>query len=96
MRDYLADLIIRIKNAQRAGLPDVQMHPYLPKRYVKILRLLYREGYIRGFVEHCDGEKQKIRIKVLLKYSVRGEPIIEDIFQISKPGRRIYTSIKAL
>ncbi len=96
MRDYLADLIIRIKNAQKAGLPEVPMHPYLPKRYLKILRLLYREGYIRGYVEHWDETKGKLIVKVLLKYGVRGEPTIEDIFQISKPGRRIYTSIKAL
>lgn len=96
MRDYLADLIIRIKNGQRAGLPEVVMHPYLPKRYLKILRLLYQEGYIRGYVEHSDKITGKLIIKVLLKYGVRGEPIIEEIFQISKPGRRVYTSIKAL
>lgn len=96
MRDYLADLIIRIKNGQRAKLPEVTMHPYLPKRYLKILRLLYQEGYIRGYVEHRNTLTGKVNIKVLLKYGPRGEPIIEDIFQISKPGRRIYTSIKAL
>ena len=49
MRDYLGDLIVRIKNAQRARLPEVKMHPYLPKHHIEILRLLYREGYIRGF-----------------------------------------------
>jgi len=96
MRDYLGDLIVRIKNAQRARLPEVKMHPYLPKHYIQILRLLYREGYIRGFNEHWDASEGRFVIRVFLKYSLRGEPIIENIFAISKPGRRIFMNTKTL
>jgi ribosomal protein S8 len=49
MRDYLGDLITRIKNAQKSRLPELLMHPYLPLEYIQILRILYLEGYIRGF-----------------------------------------------
>lgn len=96
MRDFLGDLIVRIKNAQRARLPEVIMHPYFPKHYIKILRLLYREGYIRGFNEQWDTTEGRNVIRVLLKYSLRGEPIIENIFAISKPGRRIFVNTKTL
>jgi len=96
MRDYLGDLIIRIKNAQNAGLPEVIMHPYMPKRYLKILDLLYQEGYLRGYMEQYDSLKGHLVTKVFLKYSLEGTPIIENIFKISAPGRRIYVSTKTL
>jgi small subunit ribosomal protein S8 len=96
MKDYLSDLLVRIKNGQRAKLPVVSMHPYLPNKYLKILRLLYREGYIRGYVMQYDEMNKKIIYNVLLKYSSRGEPVIENLYRISKPGRRVYTSIKSL
>ncbi len=52
MRDFIGDLIVRLKNAQLARLPEAKMHPYFPKRFEKILHLLYEAGYIRGFNEH--------------------------------------------
>jgi len=96
MRDYLGDLLARIKNAQRARLAEVKMHPYLPKHQIKILTLLYREGYIRGFKEYWDISENRKIVKVTLKYSLRGEPVIENIFRISKPGRRVYVNTKTL
>jgi len=96
MKDYLGDLLIRIKNAQKARLGEALMHTHLPKQYIKILRILYKEGYIRGHQEHWDALNKKLVIKVLLKYSLRGEPVIENIFRVSAPGRRIYVSNKAL
>jgi len=96
MRDYLGDLIIRIKNAQKARLREAQMHAYLPKEYIHILRILYQEGYILGHEEHWDALTKKLVIKVFLKYSLRGEPIIENIFKVSAPGRRVYISTKVL
>lgn len=96
MRDYLGDLIIRIKNAQKARLQEILMHPYLPQQYIKILRILYLEGYIRGFEERWDAKKGRFVIRVFLKYNVRGEPIIENVFTVSAPGRRVYVSTKTL
>jgi len=96
MRDYLGDLIIRIKNAQKSRLPELLMHPYLPLEYIKILRILYLEGYIRGFENRWDAQKGRFVVKVFLKYNTRGEPIIENVFRVSTPGRRIYVSTKTL
>ena len=96
MRDYVGDLIIRIKNAQKARLPELLMHPYLPLQYINILRILYLEGYIRGFENRWDAQKGKFVIRVFLKYNVSGEPIIEKVFRVSTPGRRIYVSTKTL
>lgn len=95
-KDYLSDLIIRIKNGQRAKLPKVSMHPNMPNRYLKIINLLYREGYIRGVQMQYDKLNNKMIHYILLKYNARGEPIIENLYRISTPGRRVYTSIKAL
>ena len=66
------------------------------KFILNVLTLLYKEGYIRGHQEHWDALNKKLVIKVLLKYSLRGEPVIENIFRVSAPGRRIYVSNKAL
>lgn len=95
-KDYLSDLLIRIKNGQRAKLPKVSMHPNMPNRYLKIINLLYREGYIRGVKIQYDKVSNKMIYYVLLRYSSRGEPIIENLYRISTPGRKVYTSIKAL
>jgi ribosomal protein S8 len=51
MTNYLGDLIVRIKNAQKTRLPEILMHPHMPQKFVQILRILYLEGYIRGFEE---------------------------------------------
>jgi len=96
MTNYLGDLIVRIKNAQKTRLPEILMHPHMPQKFVQILRILYLEGYIRGFEERWDSNKKRFVIRVFLKYNVRGEPVIENVFSCSKPGRRIYVSTKTL
>jgi ribosomal protein S8 len=96
MKDYLNDMIVRIRNNSAARVPYVFMHPYLPKRYLKILNILYREGYIRGYSEHFAIIDGKPRLSVFLKYNLSGEPIIENIFRVSGQGRKIYIGTKAL
>jgi small subunit ribosomal protein S8 len=58
-----------------------------------VLEVLKTEGYIRGYavVEH-DGRSE---IEIELKY-FEGEPVIREIERISKPGRRVYTSVRNL
>ncbi len=96
MKDFLSDMLTRIKNSQRAGLDAVVMPPHMPKICLKLLEILYHEGYIRGFSEIYDTKKNVKQIKVFLKYNTEGGPIFQDIFRISKPGRRIYISTKVL
>ena len=96
MNDCIGDMIIRIKNAQKIKLRETNMFPFLSKNDIGILKILYNEGYLRGYTQSFDILKQKNVITVLLKYNLRGEPIIRNIVKISTPGRRIYLSTKTL
>ena len=59
-----------------------------------VLEVLKSEGYIRGYatLEHPSGRSE---IEIELKY-FDGEPVIREIERVSKPGRRVYTSVKNL
>ena len=58
-----------------------------------VLGVLKNEGYIRGYaVIEREGRSE---IEIELKY-FDGEPVIREIERISKPGRRVYTSVKNL
>jgi small subunit ribosomal protein S8 len=61
---------------------------------VSVLDVLKTEGFIRGYaaVEHSNGRKE---LEIELKYS-DGAPVIREISRVSKPGRRVYASVKAL
>lgn len=96
MKDFLSDMLTRIRNGQRAGLDAVQMHPYMPRICKDVLEILYEEGYIRGFSEIYDDKTSLQKIKVYLKYKNGGAPLIEGIFRVSTPGRRVYLSTKVL
>jgi ribosomal protein S8 len=95
MRNYISDMLIRIKNGQQAQLDAVILHSYMPKFCYKILEILYEEGFIRGYTIK-NSLQNKIEIKVLLKYDNTGVGTILNVYTISKPGRRIYARIESL
>jgi small subunit ribosomal protein S8 len=85
MNDPIADMIIRIKNAQMVGKPEVRIP--LSKCKMAIARVLKAEGYISGF---CVEEKDKKGDLIIsLKY-FHGKAVIEEIIRVSKSGLRIY------
>ena len=84
MQDPIADLLTRIRNAQLAAHESVDI-PY-SKLKIEVVRVLQEEGYIEGF---SISEEAKSQINVSLQYS-EGEPVIENIKRISRPGLRIY------
>jgi small subunit ribosomal protein S8 len=91
MNDPLGDLLTRIRNAQMRSKSKVSS----PNSRLResVLEVLKSEGYIRGYaVVERDGRSE---IEVELKY-FEGEPVIREIERISKPGRRVYTSVKNL
>ena len=94
MRDNISDMLTRIRNGQQARLFEITLFSPVPKVCLQILNILYKEGYIRGFKKFY--KKKKLYIKVLLKYDLEGNPVIEKIARVSKPGRRVYSSIKPL
>ena len=84
MQDPIADLLTRIRNAQRARHDAVTMPSSRLKK--SICRVLEDEGYIGGF--RVDGDK-KPELTVALRY-FEGEPVIAELSRVSRPGLRIY------
>ena len=89
--DPLGDLLTRIRNGQRAKKDSV-LSP-ASKLRVRVLDVLQREGYIRGYSEEQMGPAAGIRIE--LKY-FEGQPAIKHVARVSKPGRRIYSGAQDL
>lgn len=86
LTDPLGDMLTRIRNGQRARKDSV-LTPGSKLR-VRVLDVLQREGYIRGYSEEQMGPAAGIRIE--LKY-FEGQPAIKHVARVSKPGRRIYS-----
>ncbi|MDP3674854.1 MAG: 30S ribosomal protein S8 [Novosphingobium sp.] len=91
LTDPLGDLLTRIRNGQRAKKDSV-LSP-ASKLRARVLEVLQREGYIRGFSEDATGTHPALRIE--LKY-FEGEPAIKHVARVSKPGRRVYSGSKEL
>ena len=92
VNDPIGDLITRIRNAQARNKSKVST-PGSSLR-VRVLDVLKSEGYIRGYVsvQHSDGRSE---LEIELKY-FDGAPVIREIARVSKPGRRVYASVKSL
>jgi small subunit ribosomal protein S8 len=92
MTDPIGDMIARIRNAAMRKRSKV-LTPASKLRQ-RVLDVLADEGYIRGYslVENV-GEFPQFEIE--LKY-FDGEPVIAEIARVSKPGRRVYSSIADL
>jgi small subunit ribosomal protein S8 len=91
MTDPLGDMLTRIRNGQRAKKDSV-LSP-TSKLRVRVLDVLQREGYIRGYSQDGEGVQQNLRIE--LKY-FEGQPAIQHVSRVSKPGRRVYSGAQEL
>jgi small subunit ribosomal protein S8 len=92
VNDPLGDMIARIKNA--ATRRRSKLLTPASKLRQRVLDVLQSEGYIRGYsVVEEPGEFPQFEIE--LKY-YDGQPVIAEIARVSKPGRRVYSSIKDL
>lgn len=90
MQDPIADMLTRIRNAQRANHPSVAMPSSRLK--VAVCEVLKSEGYIEDFrVENGT----KAELSVTLRYH-QGRPVIETMKRISRPGLRSYRATDAL
>ena len=85
MSDPIADMLIRIRNAQLVGHAEVVMPA--SKLKASIAQVLKDEGYIEDFALRDEGVKKELRIG--LKYYA-GRPVIERLERVSKPGLRVY------
>ena len=89
MTDPLGDMLTRIRNAQMRKKSKVSTPS--SKLRGNVLDVLQAEGYIRGYsMVELNGQAE---FEIELKY-YDGEPVIREIERISKPGRRVYASVK--
>ena len=90
--DPVSDYLARIRNAQMAH------HRYTDVPASKLKRamtqILAEKGYIRNYLNIDDGKQGLLRI--YLKYNRDGEPAIQELKRISKPGLRTYVGAGAL
>ena len=85
--DPIGDLLTRIRNGQRAKKDSV-LTP-ASKLRARVLDVLQREGYIRGY--HEEGVEVATKaLRIELRY-FEGKPAIQHVARVSKPGRRVYS-----
>jgi len=86
LSDPIADMLTRIRNASRVGRDTVNVKA--SKVCQGVAQVLKDEGYILGYDRIDDGKQGLIRVE--LKYTPEGDPVINTITRVSKPGCRVY------
>jgi small subunit ribosomal protein S8 len=91
-QDPIADMLTRIRNANRVGRRMV----LIPRSKIclGIAQVLKDEGYIEQYDSIDDDKQGQIRVK--LKYALNGDKVIHVIDRESKPGRRVYKAVDEL
>ena len=90
LTDPIADMLTRVRNANAVMHEKVDIpHSMMKERIAEILK---EQGYISNFKIVTDEENKK-NIRVYLKYAGK-ERVIKGLKRISKPGRRVYSSVE--
>ena len=92
INDPIGDMITRIRNAHLRG-KDYVDSPSSNLR-INILNVLKDEGFIKGYSK-TDYDNGKSEVQIELKYH-DGKPVIKEINRVSKPGRRVYSSVSGM
>jgi len=87
LSDPIADMLTRIRNASRVRRESVSVKAN--KVCQGVAQVLKDEGYIVDYDRIDDGKQGLIRIA--LKYTLEGDPVINTIARVSKPGCRVYS-----
>lgn len=90
LTDPIGDMLTRIRNGQMAKMAVVECPASNFRK--RVLEVLQREGYIRGFTESQKSGNAAM-LEIELKYH-DGQGCIRKIDRVSKPGRRVYAGIK--
>ena len=91
LSDPIGDMLARIKNSQLRNHKKVELPS--SKFKIKIADILKSEGYIINYKILNEGQKTNLQID--LKYNY-GNPVINSIERVSKPGRRVFSSAESL
>ena len=91
MSDTIADMLTRLRNAASAKHKTVDVKN--SKICEGIAKVLKEEGYIADYSILDDGTKQGL-IRITIKYTPTGDQVLRELKRISKPGCRVYRSVK--
>ena len=92
LSDPLGDMLTRIRNAY--GRRKTKVSTPASSLRARVLEVLKAEGYIRDYAK-VDYDNGKSEREIELKY-YEGTPVIREIARVSKPGRRVYVSVKSI
>ena len=87
MSDPISDFLTRIRNGLKARKNWIDVPSSAMKK--RIAFVLKEEKYVQDFF-FISGDKGKETIRLFLKYDYNGEPVIENIKRVSRPGLRVY------
>jgi small subunit ribosomal protein S8 len=93
MTDPIADMLTRIRNANKARFKSVTVH--MSQINLNIAKVLKKSGYVIGY-ENVKDEKGYQMLKIALKYPDTKRTVINGIKRISKPGRRVYVAADSI
>ena len=93
MTDPIADMLTRIRNANKARFKSVAVH--MSQVNLNIAKVLKKSGYVIGY-ENVKDEKGYQMLKIALKYPDTKRTVITGIKRISKPGRRVYVNADSI
>jgi small subunit ribosomal protein S8 len=93
MTDPIADMLTRIRNANKARFKSVNVN--MSRVNMSVAKVLKNAGYITGY-ENVKDEKGYQILKIALKYPDNKRTVITDIKRISKPGRRVYVNADSI
>jgi small subunit ribosomal protein S8 len=88
MTDPIADMLTRIRNGIQSRHDRVEMPS--SKLKIEVAKILKSEGFISNYKVAQEDGKPQGTLRVYLKYSEDGEPVIHGIERVSRPGRRVY------
>src|SRR5687768_15134834 len=94
MTDPIADMLTRIRNGIQSHHDRVEMPT--SKLKVEVAKILKSEGFISNYKVVTEEGKPQASLRVYLKYSDDGEPVIHGIERVSRPGRRVYRGKEAI
>jgi small subunit ribosomal protein S8 len=92
LTDPIADFLTRVRNAQKARHATVDIPPSKMKE--RLAEILRREGFISD-CRLVPGKPRSL-LRVTLRYNPAGEPMIQELKRLSKPGCRRYSTAKEL
>ncbi len=89
MTDPIADMLTRIRNANKARFKKVNVG--MSQININIAKVLKKTGYISNY-DKVKSEKGRQALEIILKYPDAKRTVITDIKRVSKPGRRVYVT----